>query len=137
MFDLKPIPQASITGALSKAERYRLFNEPTEAESICRDILEVEPDNRQALISLTLALTDQIPQDAGAFANALGTIARLETPYDRAYHAGIAWERRAKAHFHGPAPGSHRYAYEWIMTALRLFEERERIRPPGNAGAIL
>src|SRR5438094_6904346 len=80
MCALKPISQASITGALAKAQRYRLLNEPNEAESICRDILEVEPDNRQALISLTLALTDQIPQDAGAFANALGTIARLETP---------------------------------------------------------
>ena len=137
MFALKPISQASITGALAKAERYRLLNEPNEAESICRDILEVEPDNRQALISLILALTDQIPQDAGAFANALGTIARLETPYDRAYHAGIAWERRAKAHFHGPAPGSHRYAYEWIMQALRLFEEAERLRAPGNDDAIL
>ena len=46
MFALKPISQASITGALAKAERYRLLNEPNEAESICRDILEVEPDNR-------------------------------------------------------------------------------------------
>ena len=63
MFALKPISQASITGALAKAERYRLLNEPNEAESICRDILEVEPDNRQALISLILALTDQFPQE--------------------------------------------------------------------------
>ena len=137
MFALKPISQASVTGALAKAERYRLLNEPNEAESICRDILEVEPDNRQALISLTLALTDQIPQDAGAFANALGTIARLETPYDRAYHAGIAWERRAKAYYYGIGRSSHHHAYEWIVEALRLFEEAERHRVPGNDDAVL
>src|SRR5439155_26985881 len=106
-------------------------------ESICSDRLEVEPDNGQALISLTLALAEQSPAGAGACANALGTIAALETRYARAYHAGIAWERSAKAHFHGPAPGSHRYAYEGIMQALRLFEEAERLRAPGNDDAIL
>ena len=42
MFALKPISRDSLDGALAKAERYRLLNEPTEAESICRDILEVD-----------------------------------------------------------------------------------------------
>ena len=40
MFALKPISHDSVAGALAKAERYRLLNEPSEAESICRDILE-------------------------------------------------------------------------------------------------
>ena len=35
--------------ALEKALRYRLLNEPVEAESICRDVLEVDPDNQAAL----------------------------------------------------------------------------------------
>ena len=39
MFALKPISHDSVAGALAKAERYRLLNEPNEAESICRDIL--------------------------------------------------------------------------------------------------
>jgi hypothetical protein len=34
-FDLKPISIASIPRALEKAERYRLLNEPEQAESIC------------------------------------------------------------------------------------------------------
>ena len=62
MFALKPISRDSVDGALAKAERYRLLNEPHEAESICRDILEVDPANRQARISLILALTDEIPR---------------------------------------------------------------------------
>ena len=49
--------------ALAKAERYRLLNEPGEAESICLDVLEVEPDNQEALVTLLLALTDQFDED--------------------------------------------------------------------------
>jgi hypothetical protein len=35
------------------------LNEPLEAESICRDVLEIEPDHQEALAALLLALTDQ------------------------------------------------------------------------------
>jgi hypothetical protein len=137
MFELKPISHDSVAGALAKAERYRLLNEPNEAESICCDILEVQPDNQQALISLILALTDQIAEDAGAFANALATITRLEGSYERAYYTGIAWERRAKARYQGCGQGSRHYAHEWIVRALRLFEEAERLRVAGNDDSIL
>ena len=34
MFELKRLSTAAIPGALSKAERYRLLNEPEEAQSI-------------------------------------------------------------------------------------------------------
>jgi hypothetical protein len=137
MFPLKPISHDSLMAALAKAERYRLLNEPTEAESICRDILAIEPDNQQAVISLTLALTDQIPHDPHAFANALSTATGLRTAYDRAYYAGIAWERRAKALLHGGGHGAERYAYEWIVKALHLFGDAELLRVPGNDDAVL
>ena len=118
MLELKPISHDSVPGALAKAERYRLLNEPGEAESICRDILGIEPDHQQALISLILALTDQIAHDPRAFSNALSTVDLLESPYDRAYYAGIAWERRAKARHHGGGQGAHHYAYEWTVRAM-------------------
>jgi hypothetical protein len=137
MFALKPISHESLATALAKAERYRLINEPSEAESICRDILAIEPGNQQALISLILALTDQIPEDSHAFANAIATIDGLQTPYDRAYYAGIAWERRAKARRHGGGHGADRYAYEWLVRALQLFGEAEQLRVPGNDDAVL
>lgn len=137
MFVLKPISHDSVANALAKAERYRLLNEPGEAESICRDILEIEPGNQQALISLVLALTDDIPNDPHAFTNAIAAAGRLATPYDRAYYAGIAWERRAKARHHGAGQGAHHYAYEWIVKALQLFAEAERLRSPGNDDAVL
>jgi hypothetical protein len=137
MFNLKPISHDSIETALAKAERYRLLNEPNEAESICRDILESDPANRQARISLVLALTDAIPQESGAFANALTAISGLEAAYDRAYYSGIAWERRAKAYYDADGPGSSGYVYDWIVKALNLFEEAEHLRPGGNDDAIL
>ena len=54
MFELKPLTADAIPRSLEKAERYRLLNEPGEAESICEDILRLDPDNQQALIALLL-----------------------------------------------------------------------------------
>jgi hypothetical protein len=137
MFTLRPISCDSVDGSLAKAERYRLLNEPHEAESICRDILEIDPRNRQARVSLILALTDQIPHDPTAFSNAVSAISGLETDYDRAYYSGIAWERRAKAFYGSAALGSHGRVYDWLVKALGLFDEAERMRPTGNDDAIL
>ena len=137
MFATKPISADSVPGALAKAERYRLLNEPSEAESICLDILEVDPTNREALVFLVLALTDQIAHDAQAFGRARGVIARLDSPYDRAYYAGIAWERRAKARHIAGDLGAGELVYDWLSKALALFEEAEALRPPGNDDAVL
>jgi hypothetical protein len=134
MFELKPISPGSIAGALAKAERYRLLNEPSEAESICRDILEVDSANQNALVSLVLALADQIADDPNAFGNAIAAAIRLESPYDRAYYCGIAWERRAKACYRR---GSLAYVYDWIVQALRFFAEAEGLRPHDNDDALL
>jgi hypothetical protein len=136
MFALKPISHDSVAGALAKAERYRLLNEPAQAASICRDILEIEPRNQPALISLLLSLTDQIAHDSRAFTEALGVVERLESAYDRAYYAGIAWERRARARHPGGGSGHH-YAYDWLVKALGLFEKAEELRAPGNDDAVL
>jgi hypothetical protein len=137
MFALKPISPSSIPAALAKAEHYRLLNEASEAESICRDALEVDPGNQQARICLVLALTDQIPTDPRAFAEAIGNATHLESAYGRAYYAGIAWERRAKARYHAGGHGAKHQTYDWIVRALRLFEEAEKLRPEGNDDAVL
>ena len=137
MFALKPISRDSVDGALARAERYRLLSEPHEAESICRDILEVDPANRQARISLVLALTDEIQQESGAFAGAMEAMSGLETEYDRTYYSGIAWERRAKASYAAGGVGTRSHVYDWTVKALRLFGEAEHLRPVGNDDAIL
>ena len=63
MTQLKPITIAGVPAALQKAERYRLLNDSPAAESICLDILEVDPSNQQALISLLLSITDQFGEE--------------------------------------------------------------------------
>ncbi len=63
-FKLKTISRAGIPEAISKAELYRSLNEPEEAESICRDILVVEPEHQLALRLMGLAITDQFSGDA-------------------------------------------------------------------------
>ena len=65
MFELKRLSPAGVPAALTKAERYRLLNEPWEAESICRDVLEVAPDKPEVLVMLLLALTDQFETEPG------------------------------------------------------------------------
>ena len=44
MFELKRLSDEAIPAALEKALRYRLLNEPAEAESICHDVLQIDPE---------------------------------------------------------------------------------------------
>ena len=119
MFELKHIGPEAIPAALDKAERYRLLNQPEAAESICEDVLAIDPDNQPALISLLLALTDQFHQgDAGSFHHARQVLPRLHDEYDRCYYAGLIWERRASARLSEAAPESSRVAHPWLWGTL-------------------
>ena len=51
MFELKLLSTGAIPAALAQAERYRLLNEPGEAESICLDVLRVDPEHQDALFA--------------------------------------------------------------------------------------
>ena len=70
-FKLKPISSEAIPRAVQKAERYRLINQSWAAESICRDILEIDPANQQVLVMFVLALTDQLADDHGRIMKAV------------------------------------------------------------------
>ncbi len=137
MYELKPLSPQAVEGALAKAERYRLLNEPAQAESICRDILEVDVQNQAARRILILALTDQIAQERDAFQQALNAAASLEEDYDRIYYAGIAWERRAKARHEEGGRGSQHAVHDWIGRAMDCFAKAEAVRPAGNDDSLL
>src|SRR4051812_41465193 len=118
MPELKPISHDSIPAALDKAERYRLLNEPAQAESICLDVLAVEPENQKALVSLLLALTDQfLDGSADCHHQALEVVKKLHGEYERHYYLGIACERRGYACAVRGGPGSRAQAYEWVREA--------------------
>jgi hypothetical protein len=138
MFKLKPLSAEAIPAALEKATCYRYLNEPAEAESICLDILEVEPDNQQALITLILALTDQFDHELSQpFSRSRELVQRLTDTYCRNYYSGIICERRAKVHFKRGGPGSGHLAYDWFQQAMRAYEEAIENRLAGNDDAIL
>lgn len=138
MFKLKPLSAEAIPAALEKANCYRYLNEPGEAESICLDILEVEPDNQQALITLILALTDQFDRELSKpFPRAREVVKRLTDEYCRIYYRGIICERRAKVHFDRGGPGSGHLAYDWFRQAMDAYEKAIGKRLAGNADAIL
>ncbi|MGH9312158.1 MAG: hypothetical protein ACRD1S_03060 [Vicinamibacterales bacterium] len=138
MYQLKPLSRDAIQPALMKAERYRLLNEPVEAESICRDVLEVEPNHQQALAVLLLALTDQFGEHAsGAAHEADEILRRLGDDYERAYYSGIVCERRGKALLDRSGPGTAASVYEWLREAMACYERAEARRPAGNDDAIL
>ena len=141
MFQPKPISKADIASALLKAERYRLLNEPGEAESICLDVLQIEPENQEALVTLILALTDQFREETTASrhsaARAGELIPRLADEYDRLYYAGIIRERRARAVMLRDRYAAAVTATEWLREALGFFERAEAIRPPHNDDAVL
>jgi hypothetical protein len=137
-FELKTLSYDALPSALEKAHLYRLLNEPAEAESICRDVLEVDPDNQDALVTLLLALTDQFDvEPASAFLDARHVAGRLLDPYAHAYYSGVVYERRAKVQLRQNVPGGGPLAYEWLREAMGLFEEAEAVRPPGNDDALL
>ncbi len=138
MFKLKPLHQEAISAAVKRAEHYRLLNEPSPAESICLDVLEVEPDNQQALITLLLALTDQFDQRLSAAVNqAREVLPRIQDEYSRAYYEGLIWERRANSLLRRGDPGSGPQAYEGYRKAMECYERAEERRPQGNDDAIL
>ena len=137
-FDLKTLSLDAVPRALAKAERYRLLNEPGEAESICLDALGADGENQDALVMLLLALTDQFEDEAAAtVAEAWTCVERMRDEYDRAYYTGIIWERRAKAHLHRAGLNCGPRAYEWLREAMTWYERAEAIRPPGNDDALL
>jgi hypothetical protein len=138
VFQLKPLSREGVPAALDKAMRYRLLNEPAEAESICLDVLQIEPENQHALVLLLLALTDRLGRGyAVGVSRAQEILPRLRDEYDRAYYAGIISERRAKAQLNQHVPGSHADAYELLREAMTFYEKAESIRPAGNDDALL
>ncbi len=132
MFKLKSLRKEGVPGALERAERYRLLNEPFQAESICLDILEVESTHQRALITLLLARTDQFLFGKGSPEAAGEVLPRIEDPYQRVYYAGIISERRGWAALVHARPGGDAMASEYLHRAMEQYAEAEVLSPSDN-----
>jgi hypothetical protein len=138
MTELKAITASYIPAALQKAERYRLLNDSAAAESICLDILAVEPENQSALVMLVLSITDQFTSESAvSMLRAQAVLPRIKDTYKRTYYGGIICERRAKAQLDRSVPGAADIASDWYRQAMQYYEKALASRPPGNDEAIL
>ncbi len=138
MFELKSLHAEAVPAALEKAKHYRLLNEPGAAESICLDILEVEPENQDAIVTLVLAMSDRFAKGYTISDTQIQDyLSRIGDEYERIYYTGIIYERRAKAILSKSVHGSESTAYEFFRQAMDWFERAERTRPAGNDDAIL
>jgi hypothetical protein len=134
--ELKKISSDAIPKALELGERYRLLNEPEQAESIARDVLAINSGNQQATLMLVLALSDQFMTHRNhSLQEAEKYLAELTDPYQRAYFRGVTLERWARAKRREGLPPHA--VDDWIERAMSSFEEAEKIRPAGNDDSIL
>src|ERR1017187_4676650 len=96
---LKRLSPGHLDVAIERAAHYRALNQPEEAESICRDVLDVDEANQAAWKLLGLSMTDRFSGgEAGLLEDAVEAFERMEDNYERVYHVGVAWERAGKAH---------------------------------------
>lgn len=136
MLEPKQISVESVPAALDKALRYRLLNEPLEAESICRDILAVQPDNQQALVTMLLALTDQFErQFAPSLESVKQLLPQLQGEFEREYYLGITLERWGKAQMAQNVP--REIASGWLRQAMRHYENAISLAKADDPDAIL
>lgn len=137
-FKLKPLSKESVDAALGKAEHYRLLNQPRLAESICLDVLEIEPGNQKAKVVLLLALTDQFKQSSTKTSQQALQIANsLKDEYSKTYYTGIIHERRGAACLNSSSPGGDFDAYEWYREAMEFYEKADEINHGENNDPIL
>ena len=138
MFELKDLHREAVPAALERAKHYRLLNEPGAAESICLDILKIEPDNQEVLVILVLAMSDRLAKDYTISDSQIKDyLSRIRDEYKRTYYTGIIYERRAKACLSGGPVGSESTAFELFRQAMNWFEKAEAMRSEGNDDAIL
>jgi hypothetical protein len=134
--ELKRISTDAIPKALELAERYRLLNEPEQAESIARDVLAIDAANQEATLTLVLALSDQFMTHHGhSLHEAEKLLKQLASPYHQAYYHGVTLERWARAKRREGLPVHA--VDDWIERAMACFERAEAVRPPGNDDSIL
>ena len=138
MYELEKIAPASIPAALEKAEHYRLTGESACAESICLDVLEVDPDHQSGLILLLLARTDQFTLGLPSqVERAREILPHLSSAYDRAYYGGIICERQGKYQLRQRGKRSGFVAWEWFQHAMEQYQEAKGLSEPGDDNPTL
>jgi hypothetical protein len=135
---LRHITKEGVTAALAKAHRYRVLNDSAAAESICLDVLMVDPTNEEALVMHVLAITDQFDLGHGEdLKRAELALTSLKGEYKAAYYRGIVSERWAKSVLKRNLPRGEEMVWEWMESAFEAYAKADSLKAAGNDEAIL
>lgn len=132
---LRTIHPGAVAAALDKARQYRLLGEPQQAESICLDVLAIQPEHAEALKTLIMALTDQFGQRSDCVRRARVRVAQLPGEYERLYFSGLILERDARSQLGKGLSAA--FAHDLFMEAISFYERAESLRPEDNDDPIL
>jgi len=135
-FAFRLLSKDSIPDAMKKAERYRLLGEPDEAESVCLDVLQVDPENQEARVDLILAISDQFGRERRPRVDlAMKVVGELKDDYQRQYYEAVVLEREARAHIDLETPPV--LVFLRYCEAMDHFASAATIRPPGDDSAVI
>ena len=135
--ELKPLHKSAISSAMEKANHYRLLNDPENAESIFRDILEHDANDQQAIIGLILTLSDQFGDSMSQQKEACNFAGQLSDEYLKFYYLGIIRERAGRKMLARNSPGCKHHAFDLFQEAMENFEEAENLSKDDNDDAVL
>ncbi len=141
MSKIRTISVESIPRAINKAERYRLLNEPRCAESICRDVLAVEPGHPDAIKILILAITDQFSEygDRESVSerkkDAESLLEGLSDDYSKRYYTGVMLERWGKGLLRVRCDSQT--VLEILQSAMTEYDEASKVADTDNQDAVL
>jgi hypothetical protein len=135
--ELRPLSQDRIPSALEKAVRYRQESEPGVAESICLDVLALEPDHQEAIAILLMARADQFAARPEALSAARELLPRVHDEARREYYAGVVCERHAKTLLQGHRTRARSAARGELRRAMAHFERAAALGPREDDDALL
>ena len=137
-YELKRISSAAFRRRCRRRSGTGSSTTPPPPRASASTCCEVDPRNQEALVTLLLAITDQLAEaPAEGTRRAQELLPRLDDEYKRMYYAGIICERCAKAHLRRGAMGAGEVAYHWFRQAMDWYEKAEARRAAGNDEAIL
>lgn len=128
--DLKTLDTADLEVALVTAQKSWSELRAEDTESICLDILSVEPQNAEALELLLRSrielLKKGLPQSV---ARAQELLSSLATPFDQAFYSGMLREAQARYLLEKRGRSTSHVAYSWFRHAMDDFEASAAIEP--------
>jgi hypothetical protein len=119
---LHDLERSTLDAALDQAVRFRELGEPSLAESVCLDVLDVVGEHQGALCLLIHAVCDQLLYDLGALSRARLALPRIEADSQRELLTGVVLERHARALLRRRPKGSREASWEGLMRAMEHYE---------------